>query len=227
MKKRVLVLLSGGVDSGTTLAIAKKEGFILYAITFQYGQKHCREVACAERIARAMGVKEHLIFKVDLQKMGGSALIGKKKVPKNRSFREMGKKIPSTYVPARNTIFLSLGLAWAEVMGIDDIFIGVHSEDSSGYPDCRSGYIRAFEKMANLATRRAREGKRLRIHTPLINLTKGKIIKKGLSLGLDYSLTFSCYDPAPGDKACGRCDSCLIRLRGFRQAGAKDPIPYV
>ena len=224
MAKKAVVLLSGGIDSATTLVVAKKEGFAPYAITFDYGQRHCLEVKCAKTVAKTIGAEEHLILDINLRAIGGSALTDDIEVPRDRS--SIGEDIPITYVPARNTIFLSYAMGWAEVLGTGDIFIGVSAVDYSGYPDCRPEYIAAFEKMANLATKAAMEGKKLRIHTPLINLSKGEIIKKGLSLGVDFSLTHSCYDPRPDGKACGRCDSCQLRLKGFREAGAEDPIAY-
>ncbi len=223
--RKAVVLLSGGIDSATTLAVAKKEGFAPYAITFHYGQRHSREVKYAKTVAKTIGAEEHLILDINLRAIGGSALTDDIEVPRDRS--SIGEDIPATYVPARNTIFLSYAMGWAEVLGTGDIFTGVSAVDYSGYPDCRPEYIDAFEKMANLATKAAIEGKKFRIHTPLISLSKGEIIKKGLSLGVDFSLTHSCYDPRPDGKACGRCDSCQLRLKGFREAGAEDPVAYV
>ncbi len=220
MKKRALVLLSGGLDSATTLAVAKSGGFQVSALTFNYGQRHVQEVEFARRIVKAMKVKEHRVININLREIGGSALTDEIEVPRNQP---LGRRIPVTYVPARNTIFLSYALGWAEVLGISDIFIGVNIVDYSGYPDCRPEYLTAFEKMANLATRTAVEGRRLKLHAPLINLTKAEIIRKGLSLGVDYSLTHSCYAPSSEGKACGRCDSCQLRRKGFREAEVNDP----
>lgn len=220
MRKKAIVLLSGGIDSATTLAVAKSEGFGISALTFSYGQRHAQEIESARRIVKAMKVKEHRIININLREIGGSALTDEMEVPHDQP---IGKGIPMTYVPARNTIFLSYALAWAEVLGISNIFIGANAIDYSGYPDCRPEYLIAFERMANLATRAAVEGKRFKLHAPLINLTKAEIIKKGLSLGVDYSLTHSCYDPSPEGKACGRCDSCQLRGKGFQEAGVNDP----
>jgi len=225
--RKAVILLSGGIDSSTTLAIAKDEGFVPYALSLRYGQRHQVELAAAERVAQAYTAAEHLVIGVDLRSIGGSALTGKLAVPKRRSAADIPQGIPNTYVPARNTIFLSLALAWAETLGAEDIFIGVNALDYSGYPDCRPEYIRAFEQMANLATRAGVEGRsRIKIHTPLINLTKARIIQLGLKLGLDYALTHSCYDPNANGQPCGRCDSCLLRLKGFREAGFPDPLNY-
>lgn len=225
---RAVVLLSGGMDSATTLAIAKSEGYRCYAMSFRYGQRHAVELAAAREIARRMAVAEHVVVSIDLKFFGGSALTGALEVPKGRSLEVMAQEIPVTYVPARNTIFLAYALAWAEVLGAADIFLGVNALDYSGYPDCRPEYIAAFEQMANLATKAAVEGRlRLRIHTPLIHLTKGEIIARGLALGVDYALTRSCYDPAPDGAACGACDACQLRLKGFREHGMEDPAPYV
>ncbi len=226
MSKKALLLLSGGIDSTTTLALAQKEGFEIYALTFPYGQRHRQEVRRARKIARSRGAIRHLVLKIDLGSIGGSALTGETEVPKERPFPEIGKGIPLTYVPARNTIFLSYALAWAEVLGIRDIFLGVNARDYSGYPDCRPAYIEAFEEMANLGTRAGVEGKGFKIHAPLINLSKEEIVKKGLSLRVDYSLTWSCYDPLPREKACGKCDSCRLRLKAFEKAGVEDPLTY-
>jgi 7-cyano-7-deazaguanine synthase len=227
MFPKAVVLLSGGLDSATTLAVAKAEGFLPHAITFRYGQRHGVEIQAAERVAKAMGVAEHLFVDIDLRRIGGSALTADIAVPKDRDPDEMDAGIPVTYVPARNTIFLSYALAWAEVLDALDIFIGVNAVDYSGYPDCRPDYIAAWERMANLATKATTEGGgRMRVHTPLIDLTKADIIRRGLQLGVDYGLTSTCYDPTPDGEACGRCDACLLRLKGFEEAGAADPIPY-
>jgi 7-cyano-7-deazaguanine synthase len=226
-KKKAVVLLSGGLDSATALAVARSEGYATFAVSFRYGQRHSIEIESAARVARALGVERHLILDIDLGAIGGSALTDDIEVPKERSDEEVSSGIPITYVPARNTVFLSLALAWAEALGSEDIFIGVNALDYSGYPDCRPEYIEAFERMANLATKAGVEGRRrFRIRAPLVAMTKAEIIKTGLRLGVDYSLTHSCYDPAPGGLACGRCDSCLLRLKGFSQAGAKDPLAY-
>jgi 7-cyano-7-deazaguanine synthase len=226
--KRAVVLSSGGIDSTTVMAMAQAEGYEVYSLSFNYGQRHAWELQAAERVAKALGVKEHLILDLDLKKIGGSALTDAIEVPKGRSAEEMAKGIPVTYVPARNTIFLSYALAWAERLGAADIFIGVTAIDFSGYPDCRPEYIRAFEQMANLALKAAVEGRlSIRIHTPLIEMTKADIIRKGLELGVDYRLTHSCYDPSAEGKACGQCDSCLLRKKGFHEAGLADPTRYV
>jgi len=227
-EKKAIVLLSGGLDSATTLAIARKEGFACYALTFRYGQRHKREIDAARKVAWSLGAVEHRLIEIDLAAFGGSALTDPGiEVPKDR--RDLGEStgIPPTYVPARNTIFLSYALAWAEVTGAFDIFIGVNSTDYSGYPDCRAPFIAAFEEMANLATAAAVEGKgRYRIRTPIIDMTKAQIIRTGTQLGVDYSLTHSCYDPDPQGRSCGRCDSCRLRLKGFAEAGLRDPIEY-
>lgn len=225
--KTAVVLLSGGVDSSTAAALAKKEGYQLHALSFRYGQRHENEIAAAEHVAAFLGAKEHLTIQFDLRAIGGSALTDEIAVPKGRGLEEISRGIPVTYVPARNTIFLSFGLALAERAGAEDIFFGANQLDYSGYPDCREAYLRAFEKMANLATKTAVEGRsRVKIRTPLIDMTKAEIIKKGLELGLDYSLTWSCYDPAQEGLACGLCDSCQLRLKGFREAGSNDPQKY-
>jgi 7-cyano-7-deazaguanine synthase len=225
--KKAVILLSGGLDSSTTLALARSEGFELFAISFRYGQRHSLELDSARQIAGALGVEKHLIVDFDLRAIGGSALTDQLEVPKQRKAEEIASGIPVTYVPARNTIFLSFALAWAEVLGAEDIFIGVNALDYSGYPDCRPEYIEAFERMAKLATKAGAEGRmRLKIHTPLIAMTKAEIIKTGLELGVDYSLTFSCYDPSAKGLACGDCDSCSLRLKGFAEAGASDPLRY-
>lgn len=223
-----VVLLSGGLDSTTTLAIAKSEGFTPYAITFQYGQRHDAEIAAAQSVAKRMRVAKHVIARIDLRMFGGSALTADIDVPKLRAIDEMSDGIPITYVPARNTIFLSFALAWAETLGISDIFLGVNALDYSGYPDCRPEYIEAYEQMANLATKAGVEGtQHLKIHTPIIEMTKSQIIKRGTELGVDYGVTRSCYDPSPLGKSCGECDSCQLRLKGFSEAGLQDPAPYV
>ncbi|HKR14509.1 MAG TPA: 7-cyano-7-deazaguanine synthase QueC [Pyrinomonadaceae bacterium] len=225
--KRAVVLLSGGIDSTTALAIAKSESYEPYAMTFRYGQRHELEVEIAKRIAKDAGIAEHVIVDIDLRVFGASALTSDIEVPKGRALDEMGHGIPITYVPARNTIFLSFALAWAEVLESSDIFIGVNSLDYSGYPDCRPEYIEAYQSMANLATKAGVEGRqRLSIHTPLIHLTKAQIIKKGLELGVDYSLTLTCYDPSSDGSACGQCDSCRLRLKGFRENNITDPARY-
>lgn len=226
-KFKAVVLLSGGIDSTTTLAIAKDLGFEIYALSFRYGQRHSIELKAAKRIAKRYKVTRHLILNIDLRKIGGSALTADMKVPKRRSFKELKEVIPVTYVPARNTIFLSYALAWAEVIGANAIFIGVNALDYSGYPDCRLQYIAAYEKMANLATKAGVEGKqKLKIHVPLIKMSKSQIIKKGIELGVDYAVTHSCYDPSASGIACGQCDSCLLRLKGFREACLTDSIKY-
>jgi 7-cyano-7-deazaguanine synthase len=225
--KKAVVLLSGGLDSTTTLAVAQSAGYDIHAISFRYGQRHSLELESASRVANAMGVVEHLIIDFDLRAIGGSALTDQIEVPRGRGTQEMASGIPVTYVPARNTIFLSFALAWAEVLGAQDIFIGVNALDYSGYPDCRPEYIEAFEKMSTLATKAGVEGRlRLKIHTPLIAMTKAEIIQTGLKLGVDYSLTHSCYDPNSQGSSCGECDSCLLRLKGFAEAGARDPLRY-
>ncbi|MFD2234151.1 7-cyano-7-deazaguanine synthase QueC [Phaeospirillum tilakii] len=223
-----IVLLSGGLDSSTVLAIARAEGFTPSALTFRYGQRHSVEIDAARRVAAAQGVADHRIADIDLRLFGGSALTADIAVPKGRDQAEMDHDgIPVTYVPARNTIMLSFALAFAEVVGAADIFLGVNAVDYSGYPDCRPDYIHAFEAMANLATKAAVEGRRMRLHTPLIDLTKADIIRRGLALGVDYAITSTCYDPAPDGRACGQCDSCRLRLKGFAEAGLSDPAPYV
>ncbi|HTV08676.1 MAG TPA: 7-cyano-7-deazaguanine synthase QueC [Candidatus Aquilonibacter sp.] len=226
-EKRAVVLLSGGLDSSTVLAIAQSQGYVVYSLSFDYGQSHRIELAAAARIAERAGVAQHRIIRVDLRSFGGSALTDEIAVPKARSVAEIGTGVPVTYVPARNTVFLSLALAWAEVIGAADIFIGVNALDYSGYPDCRPEFIRAFEEMANLATKVGTEdGVRLRIRTPLIEMSKSQIIHAGLALGVDYSLTTSCYDPSATGVPCGQCDACLLRLKGFAEAGRTDPLGY-
>ena len=225
MTKPSVVLLSGGLDSATVLAIAKRQGYKPYALSFSYGQRHAWELESAKRVAASIGVADHKTATIDLRVFGGSALTAEIDVPTGRNADEMGHGIPITYVPARNTIFLSFALAWAEVMGSSDIFIGVNALDYSGYPDCRPEYIEAFEKMANLATKAGVEGHQsLKIHTPLIAMTKAQIIAKGIELGVDYSLTSSCYDPSATGKPCGQCDSCILRQKGFRENGIEDPL---
>jgi len=220
-----VVLLSGGLDSTTALAIAKAEGFTPYALSFRYGQRHQVELDSAAHVAETLGAAEHVIADIDLRRFGGSALTADIDVPKDRSLGAMSDGIPATYVPARNTVFLSFALAWAEVLGASDIFIGVNALDYSGYPDCRPEYIAAYEQMANLATAAGVEGQQqLKIHTPLIQLTKAEIIRKGTALGIDYALTSSCYDPGADGRPCGACDSCLLREKGFREAGIIDPL---
>jgi 7-cyano-7-deazaguanine synthase len=228
MHSKAIILLSGGLDSTTTCAIAKDQGYQLFTLSFDYGQRHRVELDRARSIAEHMGVAEHQEMTIDLRQFGGSALTDTIEVPQNRNEDEMAGQIPVTYVPARNTIFLSFALAFAEVREATDIFIGVNAIDYSGYPDCRPEFISAFEKLANLATKAGTEGKKkLRIHTPLIQLSKAEIIQKGLDLGVDFSLTHSCYNPDDQGRACGKCDSCLLRLAGFKNVGAKDPAIYV
>ena len=219
-----VVLLSGGLDSTTVLAIARAEGYTPYALSFRYGQRHSIELEAARRVADTLGAVRHVVADIDLRVFGGSALTDDIAVPHHERAGELGDEIPVTYVPARNTVFLSFALAWAETLGSSDVFIGVNALDYSGYPDCRPEYIRAYEQMANLATKAGVEGRqKLRIHTPLIDLTKAQIIERGLALGVDYSLTHSCYDPDPAGRACGTCDSCLLRGRGFAEVGLPDP----
>jgi 7-cyano-7-deazaguanine synthase len=225
--KKAVVLFSGGLDSTTCLAVAKNQGFSPCALSFEYGQRHKVEIEAAKRVAAAMGVPAHLILPLPLGAIGGSALTADIAVPKDRDTATMEADIPVTYVPARNTIFLSMALGWAEVLGAQDIFIGVNALDYSGYPDCRPEFIRAFEAMANLAVKEAVEGRlRITIHTPLLDLTKAGIVRLGMGLGVDYGLTHSCYDPSPEGLACGRCDSCLLRKKGFAEAGVADPTCY-
>jgi len=227
MPARAIVLLSGGLDSATTLAIAGAEGFETYALTFRYGQRHAREVDAAKRVARALRAREHIVLDVDLAAFGGSALTSDIPVPKGRSTDEMARGIPVTYVPARNTVFLSFALAWAEVLGASDIFVGVNALDYSGYPDCRPEYLQAYQRMADLATKAGVEGRqRLAIHAPLIALSKAQIVRRGVELGVDFALTWSCYDPSPEGLACGECDSCRLRRKGFAEAGVEDPAGY-
>jgi 7-cyano-7-deazaguanine synthase len=223
--KRAVVLLSGGLDSATTLAICVREGFEPYALSFAYGQRHNIEVLAAKRVAASLGAREHRIAEIDLRVFGGSALTDEIPVPKSRDEKKTSG-IPITYVPARNTIFLSYALAWCEVLGAADIFIGANAVDYSGYPDCRPAFIAAFEELAGVATKAGIEGTRFRIHAPLLAWSKAQIVETGAELGVDFSLTHSCYDPLPDSLACGECDSCRLRLEGFRQAGRQDPIPY-
>jgi len=227
--KRAVVLLSGGLDSATVLAVARSEGYVLFALTFRYGQRHRCEVEAAKKVASSLGATEHRIIDIDLGELGGSALTDwSAEVPKDRADLGNSGPVPATYVPARNTIFLSYALAWAEVLGAFDIFIGVNTSDYSGYPDCRAEFIAAFEKTANLGTAAAAQGKgKYRIHTPIINMTKAQIIVAGSRLKVDYSLTRSCYDPDERGRSCRRCDSCRLRLKGFAEAGLEDPIEYV
>jgi 7-cyano-7-deazaguanine synthase len=227
-QSKAVVLLSGGLDSTTVLAIAKTQGYRVYALSFDYGQNHRLELKAADQIARRLGVERHAVINVDLRSFGGSALTSDEPVPKNRSAAAIGTGIPVTYVPARNTVFLSLALAWAESLEATDIFIGVNALDYSGYPDCRPEFIQAFEKMANLGTKiGAEDGKRIRIHTPLISMTKRQIIETGVALGIDYGMTVSCYDPSQAGEPCGHCDACQLRLKGFAEAGLADPVKYV
>lgn len=226
MQKKAIVLLSGGLDSTTTLAIASHQKFDCYAISFDYGQRNQFELAAARRVAAYFGVIEHLVIRIDLRKIGGSALTADIPVPKSQTLPEKAEEIPVTYVPARNTIFLSLALAWAETLGSSDIFIGVNALDFSGYPDCRPAFIDAFEYLANVGTKSGQTGEKFKIHAPLLYLSKAEIIQKGVALAVDYSLTNSCYDPSKQGIACGRCESCLLRKRGFEQAGIPDPTIY-
>ena len=230
IRPKAVVLLSGGLDSTTVLAIAKQQGFDPCALSFRYGQRHQGEIAAAQAVARQQGVSAHIIVDIDLRVLGGSALTADIDVPKDRDVLQIGHegKIPITYVPARNTIFLSYALAYAEVLGAADIFLGINALDYSGYPDCRPEYLRAFQRLADLATRAGVEGQqRLVVHAPLLKLTKAQIVRRGIELGVDYSVTRSCYDPGEGGAACGRCDSCVLRLAGFAQSGLRDPAPYM
>ena len=221
-----VVLLSGGMDSATTAAIAREEGYEVYALSFRYGQRHAVELEAARRVAEQLRVARHLVLDVDLRAFGGSALTAEVAVPKDTPPGRIGATIPATYVPARNTIFLALALGWAEALGSRDIFLGANALDYSGYPDCRPEFIAAFERMANLGTRAGVEGDGFRIHTPLITLSKRDIVLRGQALGVDYGLTSTCYDPGPGGTACGRCEACSLRLKGFREAGIEDPVKY-
>ena len=225
--EKAVCLVSGGLDSAICLALARSKGYSVHALSFDYGQRHRAELEAARRVAASLGATEHIVVPIDLRLFGGSALTDEIAVPKSRSAEEMGRGIPVTYVPARNTIFLSFALAWAEVLATSDIFIGVNAIDYSGYPDCRPEFIRAFERMANLATKAGVEGRTMvRIHTPLIEMSKAEIVRLGKELGVDYQLTHSCYDPDERGRACGSCDSCLLRLKGFRDAGIADPVEY-
>ena len=221
---RAVVLVSGGMDSATAGALARDQGFELYALSFRYGQRHAAELAAAARVAEWLGAQRHVVLTIDLRAFGGSALTGELEVPKDTPLERIGDGIPATYVPARNTIFLSFAMGWAEVLEATDIFIGANALDYSGYPDRRPEYIEAFERMANLATRAGVEGRRLRVHSPLIGLTKAEIVKLGERLGLDYGMTWSRYDPTSDGRPCGRCDACLLREKGFREAGVEDPV---
>lgn len=223
---KAVVLLSGGMDSATAAAVALDQGFEVYALSFRYGQRHATELEAARRVADRLGLRRQVVLDIDLRAFGGSALTGDLGVPKDTPLERIGSGIPATYVPARNTIFLSFALGWAETLGASDIFLGANALDYSGYPDCRPEYIEAFERMANLATRAGVEGRRLRIHTPLISLSKAEIVKLGTRLGVEYALTWSCYDPAPDGTPCGRCEACILRRKGFREAGMEDPAKY-
>ena len=228
MDRKAVVLLSGGLDSTTVLAIAQKQGFSVYALSFDYGQNHKIELESAKVVANRYGAVQHVVAMVDLRSFGGSALTTDQPIPKNRSAEAIGRGIPATYVPARNTVFLSLALAWAETLAVTDIFLGVNALDYSGYPDCRPEFIQAFENMANLGTKIGIEGiKQIKIHTPLILMTKKEIIEAGLALGVDYGITTTCYAPSSSGKACGECDACFLRLKGFAEAGIVDPAKYV
>jgi 7-cyano-7-deazaguanine synthase len=223
---KAVVLLSGGMDSTTAAAIAQRDGFDVHALSVRYGQRHAVELDAAMRVAERLGIRRHVVVDLDLRAFGGSALTADQPVPKDTPMAEIGTRIPATYVPARNTIFLSLALAWAEALDARDIYLGANALDYSGYPDCRPEYLEAFVRMADLATRAGVEGARLTIHTPLLHLTKAQIVARGLELGLDYGLTSTCYDPAPDGAACGRCEACLLRLKGFEEAGVTDPVRY-
>jgi 7-cyano-7-deazaguanine synthase len=226
MPRNAVVLLSGGMDSATTAAIALGQGFVVHALSFRYGQRHAVELEAARRVGEQLGVARHVVLDIDLRAFGGSALTDAIAVPKNRPLAAMGEGVPATYVPARNTIFLAFALAYAETIGATDIFIGANAIDYSGYPDCRPEFLAAFQHMARLGTRLGSDGAPLTIHAPLIALTKAEIVRRGLALGVDFARTRTCYDPAPDGAACGRCDACQLRLKGFRDAGLEDPAPY-
>ncbi|HEX5819010.1 MAG TPA: 7-cyano-7-deazaguanine synthase QueC [Gemmatimonadales bacterium] len=226
MPRNAVVLLSGGMDSATTAAIARDQGFAVHALSFRYGQRHVVELEAARRVAQALGIARHVVLDIDLRAFGGSALTDAIAVPKDRPLAAMGEGVPSTYVPARNTIFLAFALAFAETLAATDIFIGANAVDYSGYPDCRPEFLAAFQQMARLGTRIGSEGAPLTIHAPLIELSKADIVRRGHALGVDFALTRTCYDPAPDGAACGHCDACLLRLKGFREAGLEDPAPY-
>ena len=226
MDRKAVILLSGGLDSTTAMAVAREEGFDLYGISFRYGQRHLCELDMAKQVARRFGTIDHIVVDFDMRTIGGSALTDDLEVPKGRPLNDLSRTVPVTYVPGRNTIFLSFAASWAEVIGSRDLFIGANAVDFSGYPDCRPEYIKAFETAVNLGTRAGTEGDRITIHAPLIEMTKAEIIQTGLSLGVDYRITHTCYDPAPGPRACGQCDSCLLRLKGFEALGIEDPVPY-
>lgn len=223
---KAVVLLSGGMDSATAAAVALDQGFEVYALSFRYGQRHATELEAARRVAERLGLRRHVVLDIDLRAFGGSALTGDLDVPKDTPLDRIGSSIPATYVPARNTIFLSFALGWAETLGASDIFLGANALDYSGYPDCRPEYIEAFTRMANLATRAGIEGRGLTVHTPLISLSKAQIVALGTRLGVEYGLTWSCYDPGPDGAACGRCEACILRRKGFREAGMDDPALY-
>jgi 7-cyano-7-deazaguanine synthase len=226
MQRNAVVLLSGGMDSATTAAIARTQGFAVHALSFRYGQRHAVELEAARRVGEQLGVAHHIVLAIDLRAFGGSALTDAIAVPKDRPLEAMGAGVPATYVPARNTIFLAFALAYAETLGATDIFIGANAIDYSGYPDCRPEFLAAFQHMARLGTRLGSEGAPLTIHAPLLALTKAEIVRRGVALGVDFGLTRTCYDPAPDGTACGRCDACRLRLKGFRDAGLEDPAPY-
>jgi 7-cyano-7-deazaguanine synthase len=226
MTRDAVVLLSGGMDSATTAAIARADGFRVHALSFRYGQRHAVELEAARRVAASLGVARHVVLDIDLRAFGGSALTDAIDVPKDRAVARMGEGVPVTYVPARNTIFLAFALAFAESIGATDIFIGANAVDYSGYPDCRPEFLEAFQRMARLGTRLGSEGAPLTIHAPLVHLAKADIVRRGAALGVDFALTRTCYDPAPDGAACGRCDACQLRLKGFREAGLDDPAPY-
>ncbi len=226
-KDRAVVLVSGGVDSSTTLALARKQGFETYALSFDYGQRHRCELEAARRVAVQLGAAQHVVVEVNLRAIGGSSLTSELEVPKNRRLSDMAKEIPPTYVPARNTVFLAVALGWCETLGASDIFIGANAVDYSGYPDCRPAFLEAFQNLANIATKAGIEGKAVfRVHAPLLHMSKARIILAGHEAGVDFALTHSCYDPSPGGSACGACDACIIRREGFREAGLPDPTRY-